>query len=103
MLKILSENQLATALVFIVTAFAAASCAETGGHDGSGGGLGGSGKAPAEAVTACASLTEGAACSFSGRMGTVQGSCLAPPQGGGSLACAPAGGAQRPPRPDGAR
>jgi len=48
---------------------------------------------PQEAITACADLTEGAACSFSSPRGdSVEGTCKAPPQGEGSLACAPAGG-----------
>lgn len=48
---------------------------------------------PKEAIAACADLTEGAACSFSGSRGDVTGMCTAPPTGGeGPLACKPEGG-----------
>lgn len=47
---------------------------------------------PPEAIEVCADQAEGAACAFSGRRGDVSGSCVAPPQGEGELACAPEGG-----------
>jgi hypothetical protein len=47
---------------------------------------------PPEAIAACADQTEGAACAFTGRRGEVEGSCIAPPQDQGELACAPEGG-----------
>jgi hypothetical protein len=47
---------------------------------------------PPEAIAACADQTEGAACSFSGRRGEVEGLCFAPPQDQAELACAPEGG-----------
>jgi len=53
---------------------------------------------PEEAFSACASQTEQAQCSFTGRRGeTVSGSCLVPRSGDSGLACVPAGG---PPRHD---
>ncbi len=55
-----------------------------------GGERGGRGGPPQEALEACASLAEGAACSFSGREGEqLTGSCAAPPRGDGELACRP--------------
>jgi len=46
---------------------------------------------PPEAIEACATLTEGAVCSFEGRRGeTVEGECVLTPED--ELACAPAGG-----------
>jgi len=52
---------------------------------------------PEEALTACSSLSEGEACSFTTSEGdAIKGSCKAPPHGGqGPLACAPAGGPPR--------
>ena len=47
---------------------------------------------PPEALEVCANQTEGAACSFSGRRGDVEGTCIVLPQGEEQLACAPAGG-----------
>lgn len=47
---------------------------------------------PPEAVEACANLAEGDACSFSGRRGEVEGTCIVPPQDEETLACAPEGG-----------
>lgn len=61
------------------------------------------GGAPSEeALSACADLTEGAACSFSSdNDALVEGSCKAPPHGGnGPLACVPARG-KGGPRPEG--
>jgi hypothetical protein len=49
---------------------------------------------PAEAIAACADLTEDAACSFSGHRGDVTGSCIVPPKGE-ELVCAPDGGPPR--------
>lgn len=46
---------------------------------------------PPAALSACAELTEGAACSFTSRRGDVEGTCKMPPNGKeGALACAPA-------------
>ncbi len=54
------------------------------------------GPPPQEALDACSGKKESASCSFTGRNNDqVQGSCLAPPQGGSTLACAPEGGAPR--------
>lgn len=51
------------------------------------------GAPPEEAITACASLSEGEACSFTTSNGdAIEGSCKAAPRGDGPLACAPAGG-----------
>lgn len=47
---------------------------------------------PPQAIEACANQSEGAACSFTGRRGEVEGSCIAPPQDQDELACAPEGG-----------
>lgn len=46
---------------------------------------------PPEALEACTGKSENDSCSFSGRHGTVEGSCITPPQEE-SLACAPEGG-----------
>lgn len=56
-----------------------------------GGGEGGERRGPPpEALEVCETLEEGAACSFEGRKGTAEGTCEAPPQGEGELACRPA-------------
>ena len=47
---------------------------------------------PPQAIEACADQSEGAACSFSGRRGDVEGYCIVVPQEHGELACAPEGG-----------
>ena len=48
---------------------------------------------PPEATEACADLAEGDACSFTGRRNDeVKGTCIALPDGGEGLACAPEGG-----------
>jgi hypothetical protein len=47
---------------------------------------------PPEAIEACADLSEGAACSFTGRRGDASGICFAPPRDDAELACAPEGG-----------
>ncbi len=47
---------------------------------------------PPEAIEVCAGLTEGAACSFTGRRGEVAGTCFAPPKNEAELVCAPEGG-----------
>ncbi len=44
---------------------------------------------PPEAFEVCASQTEGAACSFSGKRGDVNGTCLANPRNPNVLSCAP--------------
>lgn len=50
------------------------------------------GKMPEAALTACASLSEGASCSFETERGTVTGMCKAGPRGEAKLACVPEGG-----------
>ena len=48
---------------------------------------------PPEAIEACASQVEGDACGFSDRRGEdLSGTCMVPPRGETSLACAPEGG-----------
>ena len=48
---------------------------------------------PPEAIQACASLSEGAVCSFTGRRNDeIKGTCIVLPDGGEGLACAPEGG-----------
>lgn len=97
MLSIKNTLKLATALF---TVYATVSCAEppSGGRGGPQGGP------PAEATQACASLTEGAACSFTGGRGeAVTGTCATPPQGDAALACKPADGGKRPPMPGNAK
>lgn len=47
---------------------------------------------PPEALQACADLSEGDACAFSGRRGDRTGFCFAPPKEDAALACAPEGG-----------
>lgn len=59
---------------------------------------GGRGGPPAEAIEACADKAENDSCSFSSPRGDmVEGSCISPPRGEGSLACAPGGGHRPPP------
>ena len=48
---------------------------------------------PPEAIQACADLAEGDPCSFTGRRNDeITGTCIALPNGGEGLACAPEGG-----------
>jgi len=47
---------------------------------------------PPEAIEACANLSEGDACSFSGRHGEVEGTCIVPRRDEEALACTPEGG-----------
>lgn len=47
---------------------------------------------PPEAFEACAEKVEGDACSFSGRRGDAEGSCIVPPRGEEGLVCTPADG-----------
>lgn len=56
---------------------------------------GGRGGPPSAALEACVDKAEGAACSFTGRRGDVEGMCIVIPRGEEQLACAPEGG-----RPD---
>lgn len=44
---------------------------------------------PQEAFDACAGSSQGSACSFSGRRGQMQGTCLIPPRSEEVLVCAP--------------
>ena len=46
---------------------------------------------PQEAFEACASLAEGAACSFTSPRGDMTGMCMTGPRGEAQLACAPEG------------
>lgn len=46
---------------------------------------------PPEALEACATLSEGASCGFSGHRGEVNGTCIVPRNQTEVLACAPAG------------
>lgn len=57
------------------------------GQGGQGGGRGGP---PEEAFEACADKADGDACSFSGRRGDVEGSCVIPRNEEETLVCAPA-------------
>jgi hypothetical protein len=50
---------------------------------------------PPEAFEVCVGQTEWAACSFSGRLGDVTGSCIIPPRDQEELVCAPEGGPPR--------
>ena len=48
---------------------------------------------PPEAIEACADLSEGDTCNFTGRRNDeVKGTCIVPQDGDGLLACAPEGG-----------
>lgn len=47
---------------------------------------------PPEAIEACAELALDAACSFSGRRGDVEGTCIVPRDQEEQLACKPEGG-----------
>lgn len=66
----------------------ALACAPAGMPPGGPGGGARSGPPP-EAISACASASEGASCSVSFNGQTMTGTCRAPPHGGGALACAP--------------
>ena len=100
MLNTPNKLKFATALFLAFATYAMSSNAETG-RGGPGGQGGPQGGPPQEAIQACASLTEGTACSFTGRQGeTMTGSCITPPRGEASLICAPEGGNARPPRPE---
>lgn len=76
-----------TALFFVSMTAASLSYAAPGGDRGRPQGP------PPEAIQACASLSEGAACSFTGRRDDViNGTCMTLPNGEEGLACAPEGG-----------
>lgn len=78
----MKKLSLMLALITVLTACAANAepGSERGGHRGP----------PPEALEACATLSEGDACSFSGRDDEdLAGSCFPPPQGDGELACRP--------------
>lgn len=108
MLDTRDKLQFAGILFFVFTTYAGLSHAEPGGRGDPGSPQGGP---PPEAIEACAELAESDACSFTGRRGEeVAGSCIVPQQGRqkstdqettgqAALACAPAGGEMRPPRP----
>lgn len=80
-----SKRKLATALFFVLMTSAPWSYAEPGNRGRPQG-------PPPEAVEACTNLSEGDACSFSGRHGEVEGTCIVPRRDEESLACAPEGG-----------
>jgi len=87
-----SKHKVATAFSLLLIGLVSLSCAAPGMRDRPTG-------PPPEAVEACASLSEGDACSFTGRRrDNVQGTCFVPPEDEAGLACRPEGG--RPPRPE---
>ncbi len=81
--------KLLTALFFASTVSASVSCAapsDRGRPQGP----------PPEATEACAELSEGDACSFTGRRNDeITGTCMTLPNGNEGLACAPEGGPPR--------
>jgi len=79
------NRQKLTAALFSILMLSASQCYA---KPGSGGGHRGP---PPEALDACSGKSENDSCSFSGRRGTVEGSCIIPPQQE-SLVCAPEGG-----------
>lgn len=82
-----SQSKWFTALFFASMAAASVSCTAGPGDRGRPQGP------PPEAIQACADLSEGDACSFTGRRNDlVKGTCIALPDGEEGLACAPEGG-----------
>ena len=79
-----SRRELTIALLSILVVSAPLSHAEPGNR-------GGHRSPPQEAFEACSGKSENDSCSFSGRRGTVEGSCIIPPREE-SLVCAPEGG-----------
>lgn len=49
------------------------------------------GPPPPEAIEACTSQVEAAACSFTGQRGDITGTCMVSPRGQDQLICAPEG------------
>ena len=82
-----SKFKIFTALFFTSMLSASLSCAA--GPEGRGRPHG----PPPEAIEACADLSEGDACSFTGRRDDeVKGTCIVLPRGDEGLVCAPEGG-----------
>lgn len=81
-----SKFKIFTALFFASMIYASLSYAQPGGHGRPQG-------PPPEAIEACADLSEGDACSFTGRRDDeVKGTCIVLPRGDEGLVCAPEGG-----------
>lgn len=81
-----SKLKIFTALFFASMVSASLSCAAPGGGGRPHG-------PPPEAIEACADLSEGDACSFTGRRDDViEGTCIVPRSEKEELACAPEGG-----------
>lgn len=84
-----SKSALFTALFFASMVSASVSCAASGDRGRPQG-------PPPEAIKACADLSQGDACSFTGRRDDeIKGSCITLPNGDDGLACAPEGGPPR--------
>lgn len=79
-----SRRELTIALLSMLVVAAPLSQAQPGNRGGHRG-------PPPEAIEACSGKSENDSCSFSGHRGTVEGTCITPPQEE-SLACAPEGG-----------
>lgn len=81
-----SKLKIFAALFFVSMVYSSQSCAAPGGRDRPHG-------PPPEAIEACTDLSEGEACSFTGRRNDkVEGTCIVPQSGKEELACAPEGG-----------
>ena len=86
---IYSKSKLFTALFFAFMVSASVSYAAPGDRGRPQG-------PPPEAIQACADLSQGDACSFTGRRDdVVSGTCIVLPSGDEGLACAPEGGPPR--------
>ena len=86
MLSFNSKSKVFTALFFASMVFASQSCAAPGDRGRRHG-------PPPEAIEACADLSEGDACSFTGRRDDdVKGTCIVLPRGNEGLVCAPEDG-----------
>ena len=85
---IMSATKNARELTIAVSSILMLSAPLSHAQPGNGGGRHGP---PPEAIEACSGKSENDSCSFSGRRGTVEGSCIVPPREE-TLACAPEGG-----------
>ena len=86
MLSFNSKSKVFATLFFASMVFASQSCAASGDRGRPHG-------PPPEAIEACAELSEGDACSFTGRRDDdVKGTCIVSPRGDEGFVCAPEGG-----------
>ncbi|WP_029407454.1 hypothetical protein [Thiomicrorhabdus sp. Milos-T2] len=73
-----------------MTTLSITACASGPNQQGGGKKDGKGAKPPAEAFTACESKSAGQSCTVTSSRGEMTGTCKAPPQGEGELACVPA-------------